>query len=138
MGLWKTSTNCQEIWHELQITTYHGSIGDEANKSVLGKQTQANHDCVTHRLETNIVLAQVDDEQKDRWCRRRSPQSVFDSGVFGEKFCRKIGVGDILVVWRERVSRQAEGADPKLSADVDLAAAGSAYQQAVEYVCPYQ
>ena len=51
-----------------------------------------------------------------------SAQGILNCGILGKQLGGEVGIGDILVVRRESISRQAEGADPKLSAHVDLAA----------------
>jgi len=101
--------------------TDHGSVGDETDEGVGRQQAQADDDSVLERLEVIIVEASVDDVEEDGRDLRRTSERVLDGGVLGEELGGEIVGGDVLVVRREGVALQAEGADPQLASDVDLA-----------------
>lgn len=85
------------------------------------EKAQADDDGVLERLEVIIVEASVDDVEEDGRDLRRAGERVLDGGVLGEEFGGEVVGGDVLVVRREGVALQAEGADPQLASDVDLA-----------------
>ena len=104
--------------------TNHGAEGDKADEGVGRQETQADDDSIAQGLEVFFIPeAGVDNKEKDRWNLGRSGKRVFDGGVFWEQFGGQVGVGDIFVVWWEGVPLQTEGANPELSADINLAEA---------------
>lgn len=100
--------------------SYHSPVCDQSYERVGGKQAQANDDSIAKGFEVLFIHAGVDDEKEDGWDLRGSAQGVFDGGVFWEEFGGKVRIGDVFVVRREGVSREAEGAYPEFSPDVDL------------------
>lgn len=100
----------------------HGTVGDETDESVGRKQAQADDERLAQGLEVVIVHAGVDDVEEDGWDLGRTAEGILDGGVLGKELCGEVGAGNVLVMRRECVARETEGADPKLSAHVDLAA----------------
>jgi hypothetical protein len=100
---------------------YHCAIGDQTDKCVRRKQTQANHQRVLQSLQIILVHAGVHDIQEDGRDLSTSCQCVFNGRVLSQQLGWKIGVGDVAVVRRELVAVQTERADPELPARIDLA-----------------
>ena len=106
-----------------QDDTYHGAEGDQPDEGVWWEEAEADDDCLAESFQIIDVNTRIDHEEEDWGCGGRAGERVFDRGVFWKKFGRKICVGYILVMWRERVARQTEWADPEFATDVDLARA---------------
>ena len=85
------------------------------------EKTEADDDALPERLEVVLVEASVDDIEEDGGDLGGAGEGVLDRRVLGEEFGGKVVVGDVLVVGREGVALEAEGADPELAAHVDLA-----------------
>lgn len=102
--------------------THHGTEGDQSHEGVWGKQTETDDEGVAESLEFILVHACVDDKEEGGWYCGAAREGVFDSGELGQQFGGKVGVGYVFVVGRECIALQAEGTDPKLSANINLAA----------------
>lgn len=75
---------------------------------------------VPERLEIVRVEAGVHDEEEDGRDLCRTREGVLDGRVLGEELGREVVGRQVLVVRREGVALEAEGADPELGADVEL------------------
>jgi hypothetical protein len=102
--------------------THHGPVGNQPNKREWRQKTETDDDGIPQSLEVRLIQARIHDEQEDRRNLGWSAQCVFDSRVLWQKFCRQVGVGDVLVMRRERIPLKAERTDPQFSSNVDLAA----------------
>jgi hypothetical protein len=101
--------------------SYHSAKCDQADQSIRGKQAQAHDDGVLERLQTVLLLACVDHEQKNRGRRCRSRQSIFDGGTVGVELGGHGILRDVLVMRRQRVSLKTERTDPEACSHIDLA-----------------
>jgi hypothetical protein len=99
---------------------YHCAIGNETNKSVLGKQTQTHHKRFFQRGEAVSLLAHIDDIEEDRGRRRRSGEAIFYCGIRRMKFGGDSVCSNVLVVRWKLISRKAERADPNSGTNIDL------------------
>lgn len=104
----------------------HGPVRDQADQSILRQEAEAHNQGLLESSQAVFLLARIDDIEEDGWARSRSRQPVFDGRVGWVQLGGDGISGDILVVRRERVPREAEGADPEASAHVDLAGVESA------------
>lgn len=102
--------------------TYHGTEGNESHQGVRGKQTETDYERVAESLEFILVHACVDDKEERGWYCGAAREGVFDGGELGQQFGGEIRVGDVFIVRGEGIALQAEGTDPKLSANINLAA----------------
>lgn len=105
----------------VQQVPYHGAKSYQPNQSILGKQTQTHHQRFFEGGQTVLFLTGIHDieEYGRAWCRSR--KLVFDGSIAGVKLRWDRIRGDVFVVRRKRVSRQAERTNPKPGADIHLA-----------------
>lgn len=101
--------------------SYHCAVCDQTDQSVLWQQAQAHDDRVLQRLQAVLLLASVDNEEENRRRRGGAREAVLDRCAAGVKLWRNLLGGDVLVVRRQSVSLQTEGAYPHPCAHVDLA-----------------
>lgn len=106
--------------------THHGTIRDQPDQGIGRQQTQADHQSFPQCFQFILIDTGVHDEEEDRRDLSRTGESVFDGGVFGQEFSGEIGSRNVFVVRRKGIALKAEGADPELSSDIDLARGGSA------------
>ena len=106
--------------------SHHCAVCDQTDKGVLWQQAQAHDDRVLERLQAVLLLARVHDEQEDRGRGGRARQAVLDGGAAGVELWGDLLGGDVLVVRREGVALQTEGAYPHPRAHINLAEAESA------------
>lgn len=100
---------------------YHGAIGDQTDKCMRRKQTQADHQRILQSLEIILVHASVHDIQEDGRDLSTSCECIFNGRVLSQQLGWKVGVGNVAIVRRELVAVQTERADPELPARIDLA-----------------
>jgi hypothetical protein len=100
--------------------THHRAVGDESDESVRGQQTQADDDRLPECLEVILVQTGVDDVEEDGRDLGGASEGVLDCGVLGEELGGEVVARDVLVVRREGVALEAEGADPELPPHVNL------------------
>lgn len=86
------------------LLPYHGTISDQSDQGMGRQQAQADDQRVLQGLEVILINAGVNNVQENGRNLCTSGQSVLDGCVFGEQFCREVGVGDVAVVWRELVA----------------------------------
>jgi len=99
----------------------HSTVGNKTNKSILRQKAQAHDKRLLEGSQAVLLLARVDNIEEDRGAGRWSREPVLDGCVGRVKFGgNRIGC-DVLIVRRQRVSGQTEGADPETSPYVDLA-----------------
>jgi hypothetical protein len=84
------------------------------------EEAEGDDDGLFESLEVVLIETGVDDEDEDGRDLSGAGEGVLDGGVFREEFGGEVVGGDVLVVRREGVALQAEGADPQLAANVDL------------------
>ena len=84
-------------------------------------QAQADNQAVLERFQVLLIQASVDNKEKDGRHLSRTSEGVFDRSEFGQQLGGQVGGRNVLVVRRESVTLQAEGADPELASHVDLA-----------------
>jgi len=99
----------------------HGAVCDETDKGVGGQQAQAHDDGVLEGLQAVLLLARVHAEEEDGRVRGRLGQAVLDGGAVRVQLGGDLLGGDVLVVRRQLVAVEAEGAYPLAGAHVDLA-----------------
>ena len=85
------------------------------------EEGEGDDDALAQSLEVVLLEASVDDVEEDGGNLGRASEGVFDGGVFREKLGGEVVGGDVLVVGREGVAAETEGADPQFPAHVDLA-----------------
>lgn len=100
--------------------TNHSPVCNESHQRILWKQAQAHDQRLFQRGQTVLLLASIDHIEEDWSARRRAREAVFNGSVLRSEFGRNGSVADILVVWWERIARQAEGADPKAGTNINL------------------
>ena len=101
--------------------SYHRTVCDKADQGVLWKQAEAHDQRFLERSQTVIFLAQIDNIEEYGRSWGRSRQSILNRCVCGMQFGWNRVLRYVLVVGGQRVSRQAERADPDSSANIDLA-----------------
>lgn len=100
---------------------HHGAIGDEADEGVGREEAERDDDALLEGLEVVVLEARVDDKEEDGRDLGGARQGVLDRGVLWQELGGQVRGRDVLVVRGEGVALEAEGADPQLAADVDLA-----------------
>lgn len=103
------------------MSTDHRAVGDESDEGGRRQHAQADDEDLLERFEVVRIEARVNDVEEDGRDLGRSGEGVLDGRAGGEQLGRQLRGRDVLVVGREGVSRQAEGADPKLGSEVQLA-----------------
>jgi hypothetical protein len=100
--------------------TYHGTVCDQADQRILREQAQAHDDRVLERLQAVLLLACVHDEYEDRRGLDRLRKAVLDGSAVCVQLWGYLLLRDVLVVRREVVTVETEGAYPHAGAHVDL------------------
>lgn len=100
---------------------YHCAVGDQTDKGMRRKQTQADHQRILQGLEIIFVHTSVHHVQEDGRDLGTSCKRVFNGGMFGQQLGWEVGVGNIAIMRRELVAMQTERADPEFSARINLA-----------------
>jgi hypothetical protein len=101
--------------------THHGAESDQADEGIGREEAERGHKGLAESVELVLVNASVDDVEEDGRHRGRARESVLDGRVLWQQLGRQVGLRDLLVVRRERVTLKTERADPHFAADINLA-----------------
>jgi hypothetical protein len=96
------SITCQLPWRS--IVPYHSTEGNQTNQRIGRQKRQAHDEGVLHSLQTVILLAGIDNKDKNRGSGGGSCQLVLDRRALGVELWGYRVLRDILVMRRERVA----------------------------------
>jgi len=88
---------------------------------MLGQKAETHDEGLLQGGQAVLLLARIDNIEEDGGARGRSRESVLNGCVGRVKLWGDGIGGDVLVMRWERVSRQAERADPEAGAHINLA-----------------
>lgn len=109
------------------IIAYHCTERNQTNQRIGRQKRQAHDEGILHSLQTIILLAGIDDKDENGGSGGWPCQLVLDCRALGVELWGYRVLCNILVMRRERVARETEGADPDSCADINSAVQASVH-----------